>query len=248
MLIQTNINSRLNESGVEHFTVKFSSYSLMFMKLYEFNSKAIIKNVKVFKFILLTVYKFPVWDIRTIEAAQIYFLELVNFTRSWRRIKTYPVNGQSTHTNSKMVKKHKILLTFRVNQFFQQFGVKKRNIYPTLIIAEYTNRLWFETWFDEWIQARIALPKLVKPQTKTLFFDPVNLAKNITTGYKRFGKASKIGKKKKINTVTIGLPIFFSRYLYYSNIPRGFPYKLNLSDSDRRKMGKKRKKNIKKKK
>jgi hypothetical protein len=31
---------------------------------------------------------------------------------------------------------------FEFYQFFANFGFRKRNIYPTLIICEYTNRLW----------------------------------------------------------------------------------------------------------
>ena len=221
----------------------------MFALINEFNFVLTNPYAKVIIFSALAIYNTFSWDIKNIEIAQLVFLEFKNFIRTWRRIKNYPINGQSTHTNSKMVRKNKILLTFRVNQFFQLFGVKKRNIYPTLIIAEYTNKLWCEIWLIEWLQARQYVLSLIKPKAKILFFDPVNLAKNITTGYTRYGAAAKVGKKKKnINTATIGLPIFFSRFLYYENIPRGFPVKLNLTDEDRRKMGKKSKKNLKKKK
>ena len=40
-------------------------------------------------------------------------------------------------------KKNKIILMFRVQQFYKLFGKKRRDIFPTLILAEYTNRLWF---------------------------------------------------------------------------------------------------------
>lgn len=220
----------------------------MFSLINEFNQSLVNPYSKIIVFTALSIYNTFSWDIKNIEIAQLLFLEFKNFIRTWRRIKNYPVNGQSTHTNAKMVRKNKILLTFRVNQFFQLFGIKKRNIYPTLIIAEYTNKLWYEIWLVEWLEARQYVLSLIKPKAKILFFDPVNLAKNITTGYTRYGAAAKVGKKKKnINTATIGLPIFFSRFLYYENIPRGFPVKLNLTDEDRRKMGKKSKKNLKKK-
>ena len=86
--------------------------------------------------------------------------------------------------------------------------------------------------------------RLIKPNTRIIPFDPVSLSKNFTNGYTRFGAASKLGKSKKITKVaTIGLPIYFSKYIYATLLPREFPYTLQISDSDRRKMGVKRKKN-----
>ena len=88
---------------------------------------------------------------------------------------------------------------------------------------------------------------LVKQNKKLVPFDPVKLAKNFTNGYTRVGKAAKIGKSKKITKVaTIGLPIYFSRWIYDEFPPRDFPFKLWISDADRRLMGVKRKKNKKK--
>lgn len=243
------INEKINLQFYETLKKKKNSYSYMFLLINEFKTTITNPYHKVIPVVALNIYNSFTWDIKNIEIAQLLFLEFKNFIRTWRRIKNYPINGQSTHTNAKMVRKNKILLNFRVNQFFQLFGVKKRNIYPTLIIAEYTNKLWCEIWLIEWLEARQYVLSLIKPKAKILFFDPVNLAKNITTGYTRYGAAAKVGKKKKnLNTATIGLPIFFSRFLYYENIPRGFPVKLNLTDEDRRKMGKKSKKNLKKKK
>nr|YP_010147339.1 30S ribosomal protein S13 [Thuricola similis]QQP22150.1 30S ribosomal protein S13 [Thuricola similis] len=243
------INEKVNLQFYETLKKKKSSYSYMFLLMNEFKMTIVNPYHKVIPLVALNIYNSFTWDIKNIEIAQLLFLEFKNFIKTWRRIKNYPINGQSTHTNSKMVRKNKILLNFRVNQFFQLFGIKKRNIYPTLIIAEYTNKLWCEIWLIEWLEARQYVLSLIKPKAKILFFDPVNLAKNITTGYTRYGAAAKVGKKKKnLNTATIGLPIFFSRFLYYKDIPRGFPVKLNLTDEDRRKMGKKSKKNLKKKK
>lgn len=91
------------------------------------------------------------------------------------------------------------------------------------------------------------LLKLIKPNTRKIPFDPVKLSKNFTNGYIRTGKAAKLSKSKKVTKVTtIGLPIFFSKWLYYDNPPKSFPYILWISDSDRKKMGVKRKKNKKK--
>lgn len=241
------INGKVNLQFYQKLQQKKNSYSYMFNLWNEFFAPLQNPYTKIIYLTAKMIYNMLIWDIKTMEISNLLFLEFKNFIKTWRRIKNYPINGQSTHTNSKMVRKNKILLTFRVNQFFQLFGVKKRNIYPTLIIAEYTNKLWFEIWLVEWLQARQYVLTLIKPKAKILFFDPVNLAKNITTGYTRSGAASKIGKKKKnLNTATIGLPLFFSRFLYYEHIPRGFPVRLNLSDEDRRKMGKKSKKNLKK--
>ena len=69
------------------------------------------------------------------------FLDMLGLLKMWRHIKGYPANGQTTYTNSKSSKKNKLLMQFRLNQFYSLFGKKKRNIFPTLIQAEYNNRL-----------------------------------------------------------------------------------------------------------
>jgi hypothetical protein len=66
------------------------------------------------------------------------------------------------------------------------------------------------------------------------------LARGQTNGYVRVGNASKIGKSKKITKqCTIGLPLFFSKYIYSEFLPAEFPYRLSISDDLRKKMGKK---------
>lgn len=61
------------------------------------------------------------------------------------------------------------------------------------------------------------------------------------------GNASKIGKAKKLTKqCTVGLPIFFSRYIYAEILPITFPFRLSIADDLRKKMGKKRKRNLKK--
>jgi hypothetical protein len=160
----------------------------------------------------------------------------------WRHVKGYPANGQTTYTNSHSSKKNKILVNFRLEQFYGLFGKKKRNIFPTLIQAEYNNRLWYNMWHDEWSQGEQFLLGLVNPKNQTIAFDPVNLAKGQTNGYVRVGAASKIGKAKKITKQgTIGVPLFFTKYIYAEILPITFPYRLSIADDLRRKMGKKKK-------
>lgn len=179
--------------------------------------------------------------------AYLVFLDMIQLMKMWRHIKGYPANGQTTYTNANNSKKNKTLLTFRMDQFYALFGKKKRNIFPTLIQAEYNNRLWFEIWFSEWIQATQFVFSLVNPKKQSIPLDPVNLAKGQTNGYLRVGNASKIGKAKKITKqCTVGVPLFFTRYIYAEMLPAEFPYKLTIADDLRKKMGKK-KKNVNKK-
>jgi hypothetical protein len=80
-------------------------------------------------------------------------------------------------------------------------------------------------------------------------FNPALLAGNQTNGYKRYGKAAKIGKAKKLTKLyTLGVPFLFPRYIYLSNTPRGFP-KIVLRDEVNKRLGKKfHKRELKKKK
>ena len=90
--------------------------------------------------------------------------------------------------------------------------------------------------------------ELVNPSKQSIPFDPVNLARGQTNGYIRVGAAAKIGKSKKITKQgTVGLPIFFTKYIYADILPESFPYRLSIADDLRKKMGKKSKKNQKKK-
>lgn len=174
--------------------------------------------------------------------AYIVFLDMLQLMKMWRHIKGYPANGQTTYTNAHSSKKNKTLLNFRLEQFYAMFGKKKRNIFPTLIQAEYNNRLWFDIWFNEWIQATQFVFSLVNPKKQSIPLDPVSLAKGQTNGYIRVGNASKIGKAKKITKqCTIGVPMFFTRYIYAEMLPAEFPYKLTIADDLRKKMGKKKK-------
>jgi hypothetical protein len=169
-------------------------------------------------------------------------LDMLSIMKMWRHVKGYPANGQTTYTNANSSNKNKLLVNYRLNQFYVIFGKKKRNIFPTLIQAEYNNRLWFYMWRDEWFQGLQFLLSLVNPNKQSIPFDPVHLAKGQTNGYDRVGNAAKIGKSKKITKQgTIGVPIFFSRFIYADILPESFPFKLSISDDSRRKMGKKKK-------
>jgi hypothetical protein len=191
----------------------------------------------------IKVNKIHLVNIHTIT---LVFWDMLFLLKVWRHIKGYPANGQSTHTNSKNSKKNKTLLNFRLQQFYSLFGKKRRNIFPTLIQAEYNNRLWFYMWRWEWLQGEQFLFSLVNQKKLNIPFDPVSLAKGQTNGYIRIGKAAKVGKAKKITKQgTIGAPLFFTKLIYAEYLPESFPYRLTIGDDLRRKMGKKKKKNKK---
>ena len=181
------------------------------------------------------------------KVAYLVFLDMLQLLKMWRHIKGYPANGQTTYTNANTSKKNKVLLNFRLDQFYSLFGKKKRNIFPTLIQAEYNNRLWHNLWYLEWAQGTQFVFSLVNPNKQTIPFDPVSLAKGQTNGYVRVGNASKIGKAKKLTKqCTVGVPLFFTRYIYAELLPAIFPYRLVIADDLRKKMGKK-KRNVNKK-
>ena len=181
------------------------------------------------------------------KIAHLVFLDMLQLLKMWRHIKGYPSNGQTTYTNANSSKKNKTLLNFRLDQFYSFFGKKKRNIFPTLIQAEYNNRVWHNLWYLEWAQGTQFVFSLVNPNKQTIPFDPVSLSKGQTNGYVRVGNASKIGKAKKLTKqCTVGVPLFFSRYIYAELLPAIFPYKLIIADDLRKKMGKKRRNVIKK--
>lgn len=175
--------------------------------------------------------------------ANLVFKDMMFFTQTWRQIKGYSKNNQRTHSNNKTNKKKKLLNSYRLQQFYKLFGRKRRDIFPTLIIAEYTNRLWYLIWYHEWFQAWNFITQLASKNRKIVKFDPQLLSKNIITGVKKIKKKKKhnVAKKKIILVATIGLPILFSMYLYnYKNI-YNLPFKLVMSEETRKKMGKKKK-------
>lgn len=196
---------------------------------------------------LLNTYFFlNFFHLKTVrEQANCVYKDMLGLVYMWRQIRGYPTGGATTHTNAKMSRKNKLLFSFRLNQFKVLFGAKKRNIYPTLIKAEYNNRLWYNIWLGEWVQASFFIAKILKNEKKHNLFNPAILAGNQTNGYIRIGKAAKIGKAKKLTKVfTIGVPLFFTRFIYYEKMPNSFFPRLVLRDEVNKKMGKKlRKKN-----
>ena len=171
--------------------------------------------------------------------------DLMHVVRAWRQVKGYPCRGQRTYSNAMTARKSRFLLMFRVDQFKRKFGAHKRNIYPTLVQAEYNNRLWYWTWTKEWREASFFMQKLSQHTPKQAPFDPVSLALGRVNGFTRRGKAAKMGKaKKSLKAFTIGIPLFFSRWVYIEKIEPTFPYILSIADNMRRQMGRKTKKNL----
>jgi len=106
---------------------KKTNYLINMKLLPQVNLKSISKSIKVDE---------------KLKLAHLVFLDMLNLIKMWRHIKGYPANGQTTYTNANNSKKNKQLLNFRLEQFYFLFGKKRRNIFPTLIQAEYNNRLW----------------------------------------------------------------------------------------------------------
>lgn len=175
--------------------------------------------------------------------ASLVFKDMMFFTQTWRQIKGYSKNNQRTHSNNKTNKKRKLLNMYRLQQFYKLFGRKRRDIFPTLIIAEYTNRLWYLIWQHEWYQGWAFIVYLSQKERKVVKFDPQLLSKNIITGVKKVKKKKKhnTAKKKILMVATIGLPVLFTMYLYNYKNKYSLPFKLNISEESRKKMGKKKK-------
>jgi len=173
------------------------------------------------------------------EIANCLFKDMIHLTLMWRQIKGYPQGGNTTHTNARSAKKNKLLLNYRVTQFFTMFGKKSRNIYPTLIKAEYTNRLWMYNWTYEYAQAASFALKMAEAGHKTGAFNPALMAANQVNGFKREGAASKIGKAKQLTKVyTLGVPPLFAKYIYLTKTPIDFP-RITLKDEVNKQLGKK---------
>lgn len=86
-----------------------------------------------------------------------------------------------------------------------------------------------------------------KKKIKNIVIDLQNLAKGVTTGYARRGQAVRYSKgKKALKFLTIGLPIFFTRYLFLRSVLKKFPYFIQFQQQEKRRMkGKKSKKMLK---
>jgi len=136
---------------------------------------------------------------------------MMYYLQIWRQIRGYSKNNQRTHSNNKNNKKNKIINNFRLQQFFKLFGKKKKNIFPTIILGEYNNRLWYLCWKFLWLEAKLFIARLAKTSRDGVHFDPYLLAKNIITGIniKKKKKKNNIEKKKKILLKNIKFTFFF---------------------------------------
>lgn len=210
--------------------------------------KKINKNSEVNKNLKQTTTELSQYSPEKFILAGLILKDMMFYIQIWRQIKGYSSNGQRTHSNNKNNKKNKIINTFRLQQFYKLFGRKKRDIFPTLIIAEYTNRMWCTIWHEEWVEAGKFLLYIAIKNKSVVKFDPHMLSKNLITGVRKVKKKKKhnTAKRKIVLVATIGLPVFFTRYLYgFKNLPR-VPYSISIPDDSRKKMGKKNKKNKKK--
>lgn len=173
------------------------------------------------------------------EVANCVFKDMIFLSCMWRHIRGYPQGGNTTHTNANTCKNNKLLFNFRLNQFYKMFGTRSRNVYPTLLKAEYNNRLFYLNWQLEWLQAHLFARRMARLGSRVGNFNPAILATNQTNGYTRTGAASKIGKAKKlVKTYTIGVPLLFARFIYWFKTPIGFP-RIILKDEVNKKLGKK---------
>lgn len=221
-------------------SLKPSAYRLHLSSFYEttqlvsFNN--IVKSTKQFQFFFFLNF-FEIKEKR--EVANCVLKDMLHLISMWRQIRGYPQGGNTTHTNANTSKKNKLLLNYRVNQFYLMFGKKRRNIYPTLVKAEYNNRLWYYNWNLEWLQSALFAIRMARAGLKAGNFNPALLAGNQTNGYERVGKAAKIGKAKKlVKLYTLGVPLLFTRYIYAAKMPTDFP-KIILRDEVNKKLGRK---------
>ena len=201
------------------------------------------RNIELYDEIRKLQLEFTYYNFYKYITANLVFKDMMFFLQTWRQVKGYCKNNQRTHSNNKNNKKKKLLNTYRLQQFYKLFGRKRRDIFPTLIIAEYTNRLWYLIWYEEWLQAWVFIVNLSNKNRKLVKLDPHMLSKNIITGVKKEKKKKKhnVSKKKVILVATIGLPVLFSMYLYNYKGKYRLPFKLVISEESRKKMGKKKK-------
>lgn len=79
------------------------------------------------------------------------------------------------------------------------------------------------------------MKKHLHKKTKNLQIDLQNLAKGITSGYRRRGNAAKQNKaKKQVKSATVGLPLFFSKFMYNNITTRKFPFKITVEQQQKK--------------
>ena len=182
------------------------------------------------------------------KTATIVFWDMLGLYKAWRHCRGYPVNGQRTWSNGKScTKNNNNLRFFRLQQFQTAFGVKKKSNYATLVQAEAVNKLWLKTWPFEWIQGRYHAIRSKSRKGTSIPIDVVNLAKAITTGYRRYGAGERWNNSKKaLKTVTVGLPLYFSRFFYGVVKKKYFRFQLTMLQPDAKNKNKQKKKSKKK--
>ena len=191
---------------------------------------------------------FPVFNIKIWFALKQAMLLGCGSIRGWRAAHGYPTRGQRTHSNAKASKRNRLLVTLLVDSFVKEFGSLRKPMYATLAVAEATNTLWYFTWGREWSEAAIFVYYLCssKGNANRGMFNPILLASNQVNGFTRYGKAAKKGKSKKATQhFTVGVPLFFSRWVFCEKPLEGFEYKLRMSEQVKRIMTKKKRKFIK---
>ena len=241
LLIQPTKTNFLNKTYAtvfeEHKKIKFRSAGWSYRKFWNF-----------FCWFFFLKYRSNT-DIRPkTHTAQLLFWDMLSLYKAWRHLKGYPVNGQRTWSNGvSCTKNNQKLKQHRLLQFKQVFGAKRKLNYVTLIQCEAMNKLWLKTWPAEWLQAHIHAIKSKSRKSPTIPIDIANLAKGVTTGYLRRGEAEKWNKSKKaLKTVTIGLPLYFSRFFFSQSKLKKFKFLLiPLQSEEKKKIQKKKQKNKK---
>lgn len=233
---------------------KNSSYSVLFKSIFEIPEKKYMESVSkkrlwiFFKYFVLKIYgSLEIHDFKQREIGNILFFDMIGLYKAWRHIRGYPVNGQRTWSNGKSVTKNNTAFrSFRLQQFYTEFGTKKRTSFQILLNAEYNNRLWQKTWIAEWTRAKLSMLRTVKgAKKKILTIDMVSLAKGITTGYARKGKAIRYSRgKKALKMLTVGLPIYFTRYLFLTGDYKKFPYEIRITQEEKHVMKRRKKKKV----
>lgn len=176
-------------------------------------------------------------DVLDFRVSTIVFWDMVGLYKAWRHSRGYPVNGQRTWSNGRSCSKNNLLLkVYRLKQLQATFGTRKTSNYVTLIQAEANNKLWMKTWPFEWLQGRYHAVRSKSRKGASIPVDVVNLAKAITTGYRRYGTGERWNKSKKaLKTVTVGLPLYFARFVFGNLRKRYFRYQLTMLQPEAKK-------------
>lgn len=206
-----------------------------------YNKGSLLDICKLYK---LNKFGYIEYSLKKRLAINLVFKDMIHNYKMWRHIRGYPSNGQRTWSNGKSVTKNNVLLkNFRVHQILTAYGKKRKNKASQLVLGEYINKLWIKTWKSEWKQARRFNLKLSRGRRKnnTIFIDLRSLASGITGGYIRKGKARRFNKAKdKFKNITVGLPLFFTRYIYTKVKNKKFLVDFALMHEQRKMKSKKR--------